>query len=128
LSFYRLDRRRALISFGGAVLRTLFGTATISDINSRHNFRDELQQRNSDRVHSLFHQVTYLKKLGATAEINANDLANLSNIIKQNTIQSHDKIQQITRDVMWLNLTLHGQGELHTVVRVYLIAVSSANS
>jgi hypothetical protein len=101
--------------------KILFETATISDVNSLHNVLDELQQRNSDIVHSLSHQVTYIKKLDATAEINANAIANLSNIIKHNMIQAHDKFQRITRDVMWLNLMLHGQSELHTVVREFTL-------
>jgi hypothetical protein len=32
----KLDSRRGLIDFGGTILRTLFGTATLTDIHSLH--------------------------------------------------------------------------------------------
>jgi hypothetical protein len=118
VNYRQLERNLFLLGpEQGIYLKITQVIKTISDINSLHNVLDELQQRNSDVVHSSSHQVTYIKKLDATAEINTNAIANLSNIIKHNMIQSHDKFQRITRDVMWLNLTLHGQSELHTVVR-----------
>jgi len=38
----RLDRRRGLLNIGGTVLKTLFGTATISDIQELHSVSDDL--------------------------------------------------------------------------------------
>jgi len=32
-------------------------------------------------------------------------------------IQSHERFQQVVRDIMWLNITLFGQSEMHTVIR-----------
>jgi hypothetical protein len=32
-------------------------------------------------------------------------------------IRSHDKFQQIARDIVYLNLTLHGQSDLYTDIR-----------
>ena len=32
-------------------------------------------------------------------------------------IQSHERFQQVARDILWLNITLFGQSELHTVIR-----------
>ena len=32
-------------------------------------------------------------------------------------IQSHDKFQQMATDILWLNITLFGQSELHTMIR-----------
>jgi mannitol-specific phosphotransferase system IIBC component len=59
----RLDRRRGLFNLGGAVLRTLFGTATSSDVMSLHTVINELQSNQKDIVHSMENQVTYIKKL-----------------------------------------------------------------
>jgi hypothetical protein len=93
-SFYqslpRLDRRRALVDFGGTALKFLFGAATDADVRSLHSALNELQCKNSDIVHSLSHQVTYIKQLDTITRINSNDIANLSDIIKNNMIRSHD--------------------------------------
>ena len=39
----KLDRLRGLVDFGGAVLKTLFGTATVPDIHDLHEVISELQ-------------------------------------------------------------------------------------
>jgi len=93
-------------------LKTLFGTATIYDIQELHSIFDDLQTKNADIVHSLENQLSYVKRLDKMTAINADAIANLSSIVKDNTIQSHDKFQQITRDIMWLNVTIYGQSEI----------------
>ena len=57
----KLDRRRGLVDFGGAVLKTLFGTATVSDIHDLHEVISELQSSQRDVIHSISKQVTYKK-------------------------------------------------------------------
>ena len=41
----------------------------------------------------------------------------MSSIVKDNIIQSHDKFQEITRDLMWLNVTVYAQSELFSTIR-----------
>ena len=62
-------------------------------------------------THSLSNQLTYVKKLGTATEINAEAIANLSSIFKDNIVQSHDKFQELTRDLMWLNITVYTQAK-----------------
>jgi len=52
--------RRGLLNLGGNILKTIFGTATVSDIHELHGVLD-LQNRNSDIVYSLANQLTYVK-------------------------------------------------------------------
>ena len=85
----RMDR--GLINLGSTVLKTLFGTATISDIYQLHNTLEETKSRNKDIVHSLSQQLTYIKKLGATSDMNTDVIANLSSIMKDNIIKSHNR-------------------------------------
>jgi len=59
----RLDRRRGLVHFGGSILKTLFGTATITDVQQLHDTLNDLQLPNSDITHSLSNQLTYVKSL-----------------------------------------------------------------
>jgi hypothetical protein len=111
------DGQRGLKNFGGTVLRTLFGTALDTDVHLLHDTLNELQSTNSDIVHSLFNQVTYIKKLDTTTQVNADAIANLSSIVKNIVVQSYDKFQETARDILWLNYSLHGQSELYTATR-----------
>jgi hypothetical protein len=56
----QLDNRRGLLNLGGTVLKTLFGTATIADVSLLHDTLDELKSRNSEIVHSVANQLTYV--------------------------------------------------------------------
>jgi len=103
----RLDRRRGLVNFGGSILKTLFGTATIADVQQLHDALNDLQLQNSDITHSLSNQLSYVKRLSTATEVNAKAIADFSSIVKDNIIQSHDKFQEITRDLMWLNVTVY---------------------
>jgi len=49
----RPDPRRGLLNLGGSILKTIFGTATVSDVHELHGVLHDLQNRNSDIVHSL---------------------------------------------------------------------------
>ena len=86
----KLDSRRGLIDFGGTILRTLFGTATLTDLHSLHKTLDELKSRESDIAHSLSRQISYIKNLDSIVKINAAGIANLSNIVKDIVIQSNE--------------------------------------
>ena len=87
----RLDRRRSILGVGDPILRTLFGTATLADLKKLHNTLDELKDKNSDLVHSLSNQVTYVKKLDTVTGINSEAIANLTTVIKDNLVRSHEK-------------------------------------
>jgi hypothetical protein len=68
-------------------------------------------------VHSQSNQLTYVKGLGRNAQINTDAISNMSTIVKNKLFQLHNRYVQLTRDVMWLNLTLFNQSALFTVIR-----------
>jgi hypothetical protein len=102
---------------GGTVLKTLFGTATLADLSQLHGTIDELKSKEADIVHSLATQLTYVKGLGHNTRINTDAISNMSKIVRNELVQSHNRYVQLTRDVMWLNLTLLNQSALFTVIR-----------
>ena len=57
--------------------------------------------------YSLANEVTYVKILDHTVRVNADAILNLSTILKNEMIQSHDNYQQIIRDIAWLNMTIY---------------------
>ena len=99
------------------ILRTLFGTATLADLNKLHNTLHELEDKNSDIVHSLSNQVTYVKKLDTVTKINAEAIANLTTVIKDNLVHSHEKFQNMTKALAWLHFTVQRQSALFTAIR-----------
>jgi mannitol-specific phosphotransferase system IIBC component len=62
----RADRRRGLINAGGLILKALFGTATVLDLDVLHSAVDELHRKQDIIVHSMNQQVTYFKQLDGT--------------------------------------------------------------
>jgi succinate dehydrogenase hydrophobic anchor subunit len=91
---------------GGYVLKAVFGAATIHDTNALHEALNELQLSQQDIVHSMSQQVTYIKKLDTVTSVNSHAIANLSGILKDVLIRSDDRFKQITRDILWLNVTM----------------------
>ena len=94
----RVDPRRGLLDVGGLVLKHIFGTAKVTDIRSRHEVVDELRQRNSDIAHSVSNQLTYVKDLG---KINAEEIANLSGVVKDQMIRSRDQFLIVAKDMCY---------------------------
>jgi hypothetical protein len=113
----RLDNKRGLLNLGGTILKRLFGTATIAHIHQLHDVFEKLDSRNSDLLHSLSDQLTYVKKLNTVTADNADAIANLSNIVKDSIVKSHDTFQNITRDLLWFNVTIYGQSEMYMAAR-----------
>ena len=88
-----------------------------------NNSFDELQSRQQDIVHSVTNQLTYIKKSDTITSVNADAIANLSGTIRDDMIKSHDKFQEIARDILRLNLTIHGQNVLFMTIRQLELAV-----
>ena len=114
---HRLDPLRSILGIAGTILRTLLGIATLADLNKLHDTLDELKDKNSDLIHSLSNQVTYAKKLDTVTGINSQAIANLTTVIKDNLVHSHEKFQNITKGLARLHFTVQGQSALFTAVR-----------
>ena len=55
--------------------------------------------------------------------MNADAVANLSGIIRDDMIKSHDKFREITRDILWLSMTIYGQSAVFMTTRQLELAV-----
>ena len=119
--FYQLlprpDIRRGMINMGGWALKALFGTATTGDIFHLHQALDKLQGEEADIVHSLENQITYIRNLELSSRVNSQAISNLSVVVKDFMVQSHDRFYELTRDIMWLNLTVYSQSRVYMAVR-----------
>jgi len=88
-----LDRRRSILGTGSTILRTMLETAFLAGLDKLHNILDELENYNSDLLHSLSNRVSYVKKLDTVTGINSQAIANLTTIIKDNLVHSHEKFK-----------------------------------
>jgi len=61
--------------------------------------------------------MTYVKSLDLSSCLQKQSMANLSTVVKNFMIDSHDRFFETTRDILWLNLTLHSQSEVYMAVR-----------
>jgi hypothetical protein len=111
-NFYQLlpmpDSRRGM-NIGGTILKTLYGTATTADILHLHQTIERLETKDADIVHSLEHQMTFIKSLALSSRIEAQTIFNFSTVVKDFMIESHERFYEITRDILWLNLTVQSE-------------------
>jgi hypothetical protein len=106
-----------------SILKTVFGTATVTDMHLLHDLLNDMRLQEADMPHAVDNQLTYVKELGPTTRINANAIAKMSTIMRDNIIQSSEQYQQVTRDMLWLNVTLLGQNTLYTSIRQIELAL-----
>ena len=70
--------------------------------------------RENPTQHIVSKQLSYVKDL---RKVNAEAIANLSSVVKEQMIQSHDQILNIAKDMFWLNATFHTENFMFTVIR-----------
>ena len=72
------------------MLKSLFGVATNFHTHKLHESLNGLQDSYGDVTHSLSRQLTYIRKFDTLTELNTLSITNLSSIVKDFAIQSHD--------------------------------------
>jgi len=58
-----------------------------------------------------------MRNVDHAARVNTNAIANLSSIVRDFVIRSHDRFGDMTRDILWLNVTIDSQSEIYMAVR-----------
>jgi len=111
-----LEKRRCMLNLGGTSLKALFGTVRVTDLHQLHGTIDELKSKKADIAHLLANQLTYVRGLHHTTRINTDVISNLSTVVKDELVQSHDRYVQPTRD-MWLNVPIYKQSTSFMAIR-----------
>jgi hypothetical protein len=99
----RADRRRGLIDAGGRILKALFGTAVVTDLDELHNTIEALHKKEDVIAHSLNQQVTYLRQLDGTVKFNFQAIANLSDALKKVTSKAQQNFKDVATQLAWYN-------------------------
>jgi mannitol-specific phosphotransferase system IIBC component len=94
-----VDVRRGSINLGGRILKTLFGTATVTDIEDLHNSVSKLHDSEKAIVHSVNQHVTYIKQLDESVKFNAQATANLSTMMKVAAIGLNNRTSKLVSEL-----------------------------
>jgi hypothetical protein len=68
-------------------------------------------------VHSLENQMTYIRSLDLSSRDTSQAISNISTVVRDYIVQSHDRFYELTKDIMWLNLTEYSQNKVYMAVR-----------
>ena len=58
-----------------------------------------------------------MKKLDSLSAVNTDAIANLSSFVEEHLMNSHEQFQQVTRELMWLNVTVCAYSEIYMAIR-----------
>ena len=61
--------------------------------------------------------MTYIQSLELSSRVNSQAISNFLALVKDFMVQSHDRFCELTRDIMWLNLTVYSQSRVYMTVR-----------
>jgi len=112
----RLDKRRAIMSAVGSVLKWAFGAATLFDVEELHKTVDKMHRTEGDIVHSVSYQMTYLRTLDSAVKFNTEAVETLSEKVKDIMLDSNKWKDETDVAVHWLNYTLYNQSSIFTYV------------
>ena len=112
-----LDKRCAIMSAVGSVLKWAFGTATLLDVEELYNTVDKMHQTEGDIVHSVNHQMTYLRTLDSAVKFNIEAVETLSEKVKDIMLDSNKWKDETDIATHWLNYTSYNHSSIFTYVR-----------
>jgi len=117
----RPDKRRAVLSAVGSVLKWFFGKVTLLDVEEIHKTVDKMHRTVGDNIHSVNHQMTYLKTLDSAAKFNTDTVETLSEKVKDIMLDSNKWKDETHITIHWLNYTLYNQSNIFTYIRQSLL-------
>jgi hypothetical protein len=113
----RVDRRRGLVNVAGSKFKTLFGVATVIDLGKLHDAVNKPHDTQSDLVHSVNEQLTYLRSLDSFVKFNSKSVKSLSEKVKSMMFNSQQWMNTMDAKVHWLNATLNNQTSVFVYIR-----------
>jgi hypothetical protein len=119
----RLNQRRAVLSAVGSALKWVFGTATLGDIGRLHEAISDMHRTEGEIIHSVNHQMTYLKTLNSAVKFNTGAVETLSEKVKDIMLDSNKWKDETDVAIHWLNYTLYNQSNTFTFVRQLEFAI-----
>jgi hypothetical protein len=104
-----LDRRRAVFSAVGSMLKWILGTAMLLDVEKLHETIDSMHRTEGDIIHSVNHQITYMKTLDTAVRFNTEAVETLSEKVKIIMLDANKWKDETDLAIHWLNYTIYNQ-------------------
>ena len=117
----RLDKRRAVLIAVGSMLKWFFGMATLLGVKELHKTVDKMHRTEGDIIHSVNHQMTYLKTLDSAVKFNTEAVNTLSEKVKVTMLDSNKWKDETYIAIHWLNYTIFNQSTTFTYIRQSLL-------
>jgi hypothetical protein len=83
------DKRRAVLSAVGSMLKWVFGTATLVDVEELHRIVNKMHRTEGNIIYSVNHQMTYVKALDSEVKFNTEPVETLSEKVKDIMLDSN---------------------------------------
>jgi chromosome condensin MukBEF ATPase and DNA-binding subunit MukB len=99
----RAMSKRGLFNIGGTILKHLFGTVTVLELNALHATVEELHQRQDAVTHSLDGHLTYFKQLDESVRFDQQAIHNLSSNIRDFARKTQETFQKVATKLEWSN-------------------------
>jgi DNA gyrase/topoisomerase IV subunit A len=119
----RPDKRRAVLSAVGSMLKWGFGTTTLVDVEKLHRSVDKMHRTEGNIIHSVNHQMTYVKSLDSAIKFNTEAVGTLSERVKTIKLDWNKWKDETDIDIHWLNYALYNQSNTFTYVRQLEFAI-----
>jgi len=93
------------------------------DVEELHKTVDKMHRTEGDIVHSVNHQMTYLKTLDSAVKFNTEAVETLSEKVKDIMLDTNKWKDETGIAIHWLNYTLYNQSSLFTYIRQLEFAI-----
>jgi hypothetical protein len=90
----KANRKRGWIDARGSILRVIFRTATMLDLDELHSTVDNLHKKQDSIVHAVNQQVSYFRQLDGAVKFNYQAIANLSATLIDIALRTQQKFQE----------------------------------
>jgi hypothetical protein len=113
----RLDKRCAVLSAVGSVLKWAFSTATLLHVQELYEIVDKMHRTEGDIIHSVNRQMTYLKPLDSAVKFSTEAVETLSPKVKAIMLDSNKWKDETDIAIHWLNYSLYNHSNTFTYIR-----------
>jgi hypothetical protein len=108
---------RGLFDMGGNLLKYVFGTATVLELQHVSNIVKELQLQQNQISHSVDNQITYLKTMNNETKFNTRTIASLANLVKNSMMKEQAWPNQVAVSLEVLNETMTNSSRIQSHIR-----------
>jgi hypothetical protein len=118
-----LDKRRVVLSAVGPILKWLFDTTTSLDVEELYKTAHKMHRTEGHIIHTVNHQMTYLKTLDPAVKFNAETVETLYEKGKVIMLDLNKWEDETDIAIHWSNYTIYNQINTFTYICQLVFAI-----